>query len=117
MIQFTQGDAVVLNLQAQDGNGNPINLTGAVITTMMVGPGGVIVSFPNSQHTVNPDQVNFEGDFTLTLANTDTQLVDIGGPPLNSAPKDILSYIVIGSTPIYYRGQGILTVLPPVPLR
>jgi hypothetical protein len=111
MITFTQGDTAILNLTAQDGDGNPIDITGATFTTSMVGAGGAIVEFPNSQHTANPDQVNFTGQFTLSLSDTDTPLVNIG------FPKDILTLIVIGSSVIYYRGSGILAVQPPVPLR
>ena len=107
-IVFTQGDLAVLNLQATDGDGNPIDISGSTFTTQIKGPNGVIVSFPNSQHAI-VDGPN--GFFSLTLQPNDTSSCGLG------TNKDILTQIVSGGSPIYFRGQGILTVNPPVPLQ
>jgi hypothetical protein len=104
MIKFTQGDQVTLNFTATDGLGNPIDLTGATFTTLMRGLQGATISFPNSQHTANPDQINFRGQFTLDLASSDTQSIP------NGINKEIVTEIVIGGATIAYRGENILTV-------
>lgn len=113
IIQFTQGDNnVVLNLTAQDGLGNPVNLTGASFSTQVLGPnGGSIATFPNGQHVANPDQVGNPGKFTLTLANSgaDTAACGVG------YGKQILTTITIGGAIVTYRGVGILNVFPPTP--
>lgn len=108
MMQFTQGDYAILQLSAQDGNGNPINLTGATFSTQILGPGAVgPVTFPNSQHAI----VNATaGTFSLTLSTTDTANCAFG---IN---KDVVTQITQGGQPIYFKGQGILTVLPNTPL-
>lgn len=111
MIQFTQGDVVTLQLTATDGNGNPVTLTGASFTTQIKGPNGSIISFPNGQHTANADQVNYTGQFTLALSATDTANCGLG------ANKEIITQVLISSSPIYYRAFNILTVLPNVPLQ
>lgn len=105
MIRFTQGDTVVLNLTANDGNGNPITLTGATFTTYIRGANGVNITFPNSQHTANADQVNFKGQFTLSLSSTDTGNIPIG---IN---KEIVTVITLSASPVAYRGPNILTVM------
>jgi hypothetical protein len=107
MINITQGDYAVLNLTAQDGNGNPVNLTGATFSTQIVGTNGVVVTFGNSQHAI----VNAAlGQYSLTLAQADTSNCGIG------ANKDILTTISQSGNPVTYRGR-ILTVNPPVPLQ
>lgn len=111
MIVFTQGDTAVLELLATDGNGNPVNLTGAAFITMIKGPQGQIVSFPNSQHTVNPDQVNFTGQFSLNLAATDTAQCAVG------LAKEIITKIQISSSTIYFRGPNQLEVFLPIPIQ
>ena len=108
MIQFTQGDTALLNLNATDGSGNPIDITGAVFTTYIKGANGVIASFPNSQHTiVNGPQ----GQFQLALGAADTTNCGTG------AGKEILTQAVQGSSTIYFRGPNLLTVHPPVPVQ
>lgn len=107
-VAFTQGDTATLTLAAQDGNGNPINITGASFVTEIRGLGGVVVSFDNSQHTII-DAVN--GVFQLALSQSDTESCGASGN------KDIVTRITQGSTILYYRGQGILTVLPSVPVQ
>ena len=107
-ISFTQSDTAILNLTATDGNGNPVNLTGATFTTLIKGPNGVNVSFPNSQHAIT-DAPN--GQFTLSLATGDTASCGLG------RNKDIITQIIIGVSMVYFRGIGILTVNPPVPLQ
>ena len=108
MISFTQGDTAVLNLTATDGNGNPIDLTSAVFTTYILGPGGVIASFPNGQHTIVSASA---GTFTLSLGFADTDQCGVGNN------KQILTKIVQGSSIVYLRGVNILNVNPPVPLQ
>jgi hypothetical protein len=110
MIKITQGDTAVLNFTATDGQGAPIDLTGASFTTTMVGLDGAIVSFPNNQHVANPDQVNFRGQFTLTLSIDDTMQLR----PNNF--KDVVTQIVQSASTIYYHGNNILSVLVPIPL-
>lgn len=110
MIKFTQGDTADLLLTAQDGQGNPVDLTGATFTTYIRIANGAVVTFLNSQHTANPDQVNFKGQYTLSLSNTDTVGIPVG---IN---KEIITLIVIGATQINYRGPNILTVASPIPV-
>lgn len=97
----TQGDAVEFYLQAVDGAGNPVNLTGASFVTQIKGPNGVIDSFDNSHHAIT-DAVN--GLFTLTLSATETQSLGLG------ANKAIITEVTIGGNPTYYRGENLLTV-------
>jgi hypothetical protein len=110
MIEFTQGDTAVLNLTATDGNNVPIDLTGAVLTTTFRGQDGAVISFPNGQHTVNPDQLNFRGQFTLALTAINTAAVPVG------KNKEIVTKVVLGATTIYYHGPGLLNVLPAIPV-
>ncbi len=111
-ITFTQGDNnVVLNLTATDGNGNPINITGASFSTQILGPNNVgPVTFGNSQHALVSGPA---GTFTLTLANNggDTASCGIG------ENKDILTTVTLSSSVINLLGRGILAVRPPVPLQ
>lgn len=109
-INFTQGDTALLNLTAIDGNQNPIDLTGATFTTLINGSNGIVISFPNSQHTANPDQVNSMGQYVLALSTSDTASCGLGNH------KEIITQIVIGATTVYYRGFNTLQVYPPVPL-
>ncbi len=108
MIVFTQGDTALLSLQATDGSGNPVNISGATFTTLIKGPNGVIASFPNSQHTIvsAPD-----GTFTLALSTADTANCGLGDN------KEIITKIVISSSTVYFHGPNTLNVLPPVPLQ
>lgn len=109
MLQFTQGDNAVLQLTAQDGNGNPVNLTGASFSTQVLGPNGSpIAVFPNGQHSIVSAP---NGTFTLTLAQADTQNCGEG------ANKDVLTQVTIAGNVTFFRGTGILKVLPPVPLQ
>lgn len=109
MIKITQGDTATLNFTAEDGNGNPIDLTSAVFTTSVRGLQGAEISFPNSQHTANPDQINFRGQFSLALASSDTASIP------NGINKEVVTEIVIGATTIFYRGENILTVYLQIP--
>lgn len=111
MLIITQGDTALLTLIATDGFNNPIDITGATFTTYVRGIDGTPISFPNSQHTGNPDQVNFRGYFTLALSSINTNSIPTSQP---NVPKEVITDIVIGSTTINYRGQ-ILIVLSPTP--
>ena len=108
MLAFTQGDNAVLNLTATDGNGNPINITGASFSTQILGPNGQsIATFNNSKHAVVSGPA---GTFTLTLGVSDTQSVGVGNN------KDVVTAITLSGSVTYFRASGILTVWPPVPL-
>jgi hypothetical protein len=107
-ISFTQGDSAVLNLTATDGNGNPIDITGATFVTQIKGPSGsFITSFPNSQHSIVNGPL---GQYQLSLATTDTPNCGIG------SNKEIVTQMTNGLTVLYLHGPGLLTVNPPVPL-
>ena len=108
MITITQGDSALLQLQAVDGNGNPVNITGASFTTLIKGPNGVIASFPNAQHAIVSAA---NGQFSLALATTDTPNCGLG------ANKEIITLIVASGNTTYFHGPNQLTVLPAVPLQ
>jgi hypothetical protein len=104
MLTITQGDVVTLNLTAIN-NGVTFDLTGAIFTTTVRGPGGVIRVFPNSQHTANPNQTTHKGEFQLALSSADTaSLVVWEG-------LEILTKVVIGSAILYFHGRHLLNVL------
>jgi hypothetical protein len=108
-LEFTQGDNASLLLQATDDLGNPQNLTGATFSTQILGANGVgPVTFGNSQHTINNAAL---GQFTLALANTDTPNCGIG------TAKEIITTVTISGVVTNYRGVGILSVFPNVPLQ
>jgi len=107
-LTITQGDTVTFNLTAKNA-GLPVDLTGAVFTTTMRGPGGLVRTFPNGQHTANPNQTTHKGEFTLALSAADTaSLVVFSG-------LEVLTKIVIGAATVYFHGPDILTVLANVP--
>ena len=108
MIEFTEGDSVVLNLTALDGSGNPINITGATFTTQIMGPANTPVSFDNSHHAVVGGPL---GTFTLTLSTTETASIATG------EQKEILTKIVVGGATSYVHGYKLLRVNPAVPIR
>jgi hypothetical protein len=109
-IHFTQGDNAILSLTAIDGNKNPINLTGATFYSVFNGPNGSFTySVPNSQHAINQDQVDFTGQFSLTLVPADTNSIGLGWH------KEILTFVTIGSNTVCFRGPNLLQVYPPVP--
>lgn len=109
MLKITQGDTAVINFTAKSG-GSPITLTGATFETKVKGPDGEVVTFANSKHTANPNQVTNKGKFTLTLDETDTASIGQGDN------KDVVTKITIGASVIYYHGNGILEVLPQEPV-
>lgn len=108
-IQFTQSDTALLQLTAQNGNGVPQDLTGADFTSSFLGLDGAVISFGNSQHTANPDQVLHRGQFTLSLSAADTNSIPAG---IN---KELLTLVVQGGQQIYYRGPNLVTVFTKVP--
>lgn len=109
-IIISQGDDAILSLVAEINNGVLYDLTGATFQTQMKGGNGVIVTFPNGQHTPNPDQTNFTGQFSLALSDTDTASIQFGNF------QDIVTRIVIGGVVIYFHGRRILNVQANVPL-
>lgn len=110
-IEFSQGDTVTLSLLATDDMGIPINLTGASLSTQILGDNVTgPVTFPNGQHTLG-DQSIFPGTFTLALAPADTQSCGLG------PNKEILTTSLQGGATTIYRGESILTVFPMVPIQ
>jgi hypothetical protein len=111
-IEFTQGDTVTLYLQATDDQGNPINLTGAALSTQILGPNpNGPVTFGNGQHTLGNQSTN-PGTFSLALAVGDTNSC---GQGIN---KDIITESVISGVTTYFRGQNLLAeVYPAIPLQ
>jgi hypothetical protein len=104
---LTQGDEIVLTLWA-GSNEQAFDVTSATFSTQILGPQGVPVVFGNDQHAVidGPD-----GEFTLSLAETDTANLAIG------EAKDIVTQITDSSNNVaYFWAKGILTVRPPFPL-
>lgn len=73
MIKITKGNAITLNFTAKKTPTSVLNLTGASFATQMMGPGGKVVSFNNSKHTI---LVAASGTFSLTLSAADTALLD-----------------------------------------
>ena len=111
-IEFTQGNNAILSLIAVDENGNPVDLTGATISTQILGPNpNGPVTFGNSQHTIDPDQNSNRGYFILALSQANTLAC---GEGLN---KEILSTVTIASIATTFRGVGILNVYVAVPVQ
>lgn len=112
-LDFTQGDDVTLELLATDDQNNPIDLTGASLSTQILGANGQgPVTFPNSQHTL-ADQITNPGQFSLALANAGADTTSCG----EGANKQILTTAVISAVSTTYRGNNLLTVYPPVPIQ
>lgn len=109
MLKITQGDTADFNLTATLGDGTPFDLTGAVFTSFFRGPQGGVVSFPNSQHTANPDQVLFRGQFILSLSTDDTSSIPLG------AHKELITRVVQESSVVYFHGPNLVTVLSEIP--
>lgn len=110
-ITFTQGDTVTLNLLALDDENNPVDITGAVLNTQILGPNTVgPVTFGPGQHTVL-DQSTNRGEFTLALGDMDT--LECG----EGQHKQIVTVADIASAFTYFHGNNILTVLVAVPLQ
>jgi uncharacterized protein YfaS (alpha-2-macroglobulin family) len=110
-LDFTQGDDVTLNLIATDDQGNPQNLTGASLSTQILGPNGSgPVTFPNSQHTI-ANQITNPGQFSLTLRNAGSDTTSCGEGP----SKQIITQSTVSGNVTYFRGMGLLTVYPNVP--
>lgn len=109
-LSFTQGDTTSLILTAADSNGNPIDITGAVFSTQINGPNGSgVVTFGNSNHVVNPDQITFPGQFALNLSPANTQSCGAG------FNKQIVTEVTIAGAITFYHFAGILNVLPEAP--
>jgi len=110
-LDFTQGDDVTLNLIATDDQGNPQNLTGASLSTQILGPNGSgPVTFPNSQHTIANQTTNL-GQFSLALGNSGADTSNCGEGP----SKQIITQSTIDGEVTYFRGVNLLTVYPNVP--
>jgi hypothetical protein len=112
-VEFTQGDDVTLTFLATDDLGNPQNLTGASLSTQVLGVNivGPIV-FPNSQHTLLNQSTN-TGQFTLAFANAGADTTNCA----EGASKQVLTTAVIAGVQTTYRGNNLLTVYPNVPLQ
>lgn len=109
MLIFTQGDDVLLNLKATNSDGVPVNLTGATFSTSVRGLDNIVVTFPNSQHTANPDQSAHRGEFTLSLSTTDTDSIKAG------MSQEIVTKVTIAGKVVYFHGANQMTVLPADP--
>lgn len=111
-ITVSQGDTADLQLLATLGNNEvPFDLSAASLTTYIRGPIGTVVSFPNSQHTIAPDQIANRGQFLLSLSSDDTESLDLG------PYREIITEVVQAGSTIYFHGFGILNVLPNVPVQ
>lgn len=110
MIKITRGDDVTIVLTAKNGEGVAVDLTGATFTTYVKSETGDTVSFANSKHTADPDQVANLGKFRLQLESTDTERLAPG------EGKEILTKIVQSARSVYFHGRKILTVLPNQPI-
>jgi hypothetical protein len=107
MIQFSQGDTATLQLTIQDGDGNPIDITGATFSTEIKGNNTAgAITFPNAQHTII-DPTTGRVNLALTAVNTAACGVGEG--------KDVITTVTISGTVIRYRGIGILNVYAPDP--
>ncbi len=109
MITFTQGDTPTLVLYAQDGDGNLMDLSGAVFTTQILSDQKAKLTIANAAHTADSNQTTHKGKFTIALTADDTQKCGIG------SGKDIVTKIVQSGGTVYLHGSGILTVLPNFP--
>ncbi len=102
-IQFTQGDAVTLDLYAQEDSGAETDLTGATFTTQFPLKDSV-VEFADGKHSIVDAE---KGHYRLTLTAADTALIEAG------AQKDIFTVVTKGGNPVTYRGIGAVTVFTP----
>lgn len=102
-IQFTQGDAAIIALYAEDESGEPLDLTGATIVTKIAGK-TLVSSFDNSKHTIVDAA---KGEYTLNLTVADTAGIEVG------EGQDIISTVTQSGNPITFRGMGVLVVFAP----
>lgn len=109
-LEITQGDTPLLDLEAQNGKNEPVDLTGATLTTYFRLLQGNTIAIPNSQHTINPDQVLNKGQFTLALTAPNTTAITEG------EHKEIITKVVQGGSTLYFHGPGLITVLSPIPV-
>lgn len=110
-IEFSQGDTVTLALLATDDQGIPVSLTGATLSTQILGPNTIgPIIFPNGQHTLGT-QSTAPGTFTLALSTANTNACGEG------QHKEILTQVTISGAVTYFRGENLLTVYPSVPLQ
>jgi hypothetical protein len=110
-LEFTEGDNATLSLVATDDSGNPKDLTGASLSTQILGPNGIgPLTFPNSQHTI-ANQTTNRGQFSLALGTGDTAACGEG------TGKQIITEASVSGVITFYRGVNILTVYPSVPLQ
>lgn len=108
-IEFTQGDTATLGLIATNDTGLPVDLTGASLSTQILGPNSIgPITFGNGQHTI-ADQTTNRGEFSLALAASDTG--DCG----EGQHKQIITQATISGDITYFRGNNLLTVYPAPP--
>lgn len=109
-IHISQGDTAQLDLTAVDANGNPIDLSSASLQTFINGPNaGPIVEIDNGLHIINPDQINYTGQYSVFIDNMTTPLIGLG------FHKEIITLVTMNETTTYFRGPNLLQVYPPVP--
>lgn len=104
---MTQGDALTFQFQAIDDTDTAFDLTGASFSTSMAKTDGTLLTFGNSAHTANPDQVGHKGEFSLFMNGTDLLMVG------NS--RAIITKVTIGQDVIQFRGS--VSVLPSSPAK
>lgn len=109
MLTITQGNQLTVTLTCKDSDGNGVDITGASLSTLIRGVAGETVTIPNDQHTINPDQVLYPGQFALELTSDDTEAFALG------IHKEIITQVTIGTDIVSYRGAGQLKVLPAAP--
>lgn len=108
MIRLNHGDAnIPVTLYFEDGEGNRVSLTGATITSKMVGTAGV-VSIASSSHVPDADQVANIGKCILTLTSAEIAALKLG-------VRDIKSKVVQGSVTLTYTAVKAVEVLPETP--
>lgn len=108
-VEFTQGDTPTLTLVATDDQGNPVDLTGASLSTQIQGANGAGVHvIPNAQHTL-ANQVTTPGQFAIALTAVDTNASGEG------PNKEIITTATVGAVVTNYRGVALLTVYNAAP--
>jgi hypothetical protein len=93
---ITQGDSLILDLQAIDDTNLPHNLNGATFSTNLLNQDGTVLTLGNSAHTPDADQSANTGNFRLQL--TGTSILKIG------AVRSLITTVIQGSDVIQYHG-------------
>lgn len=103
-IQITQGDDVTLRLQATNGEGTALDLTGATLTTYLAKTDGTQLEISNGSHTLENQATN-TGWFTVSISAALTATLQRG------TNQDIITKIVQSGLAMHVHGEEVLTVL------